>query len=64
MLNMGGFIALSVIGLRNIKGSSGGSSPPSSGGQISLNTDTVKIFGLSAVVGFALSFIYLVVANM
>lgn len=67
MINMAGFIALTVIGLRNMKGSSGSGGPttsPSAGGAISLNTETIKIFGLSAAVGFGLSFLYLMVANM
>lgn len=67
MVNMAGFIALSVIGLRGFKGTTTASTttgPSTSDGQISLDTETIKIFGLSAVVGFALSFLYLIVANI
>lgn len=66
LCNFVAFIALSVVALRSYsqnKGSSGGTSPQQGTG-ITFDTDTVKIFGLSALVGFGLSLIYLLVANM
>jgi hypothetical protein len=66
LCNMAAFIALSVIGLRSYsqnKGSYGGTTPQTGGG-ITFDTDTVKVFGFSVIVGFGLSFIYLLVANM
>jgi hypothetical protein len=63
--NLAAFIALSVVGLRTFssnKGSYGGTAPP--GGGITFDTDTVKVFGFAAIVGFGLSFLYLVLANM
>lgn len=61
LCNMAGFIALSVIGLRSFS-----SSTPSTGPSVGLtfDADTVKIFGLAAVVGFGFSFIYLILANL
>ncbi|CAO3616314.1 unnamed protein product [Mucor fragilis] len=66
LCNMAAFIALSVIGLRSYsqnKGSYGGTAPQTGGG-ITFDTDTVKVFGFSVIVGFGLSFIYLLVANI
>lgn len=67
MINFAGFIVLTVIAFKGLKGTttSGGTSTsaPSTGG-IPLNMEAVKIFGLSAAVGFVLSFGYLIVANM
>ncbi|KAI8875802.1 DUF580-domain-containing protein [Backusella circina FSU 941] len=63
--NLAAFIALSVVGLRtfsNNKGSYGGTTPP--GGGITFDTDTVKVFGFAAIVGFGLSFLYLLLANI
>lgn len=67
IINFAGFIAMTVIAFNNMKGTSSGGAPtksPSGSGQIFLNTEAVKIFGLSAAVGFVLSFGYLLIANM
>jgi hypothetical protein len=67
LCNMAAFIALSVIGIRGYsqnKGSTGGGTPPNSGNGITFDTDTVKVFGLSVIVGFGLSFLYLIIANL
>jgi hypothetical protein len=66
LCNMAAFIALSVIGIRGYsqnKGSTGGT-PPKSGSGITFDTDTVKVFGFSVIVGFGLSFLYLIIANL
>lgn len=63
LCNMAAFIALSVIGLRSFSLNNGtGSTTPQSG--LAFDSDTVKIFGLAAVVGFGFSFIYLIMANL
>ncbi|KAI8971865.1 plasma-membrane choline transporter-domain-containing protein [Mycotypha africana] len=63
--NMVAFIALSVVGLRSFslnKGSYGGM--PAQHGGITLDSDTVKIFGYSAIIAFGFSFLYLILANI
>ncbi|OAD76419.1 hypothetical protein PHYBLDRAFT_154980 [Phycomyces blakesleeanus NRRL 1555(-)] len=65
--NMGAFIALSVIGLRTYNGKKGSYNGTPSNTQYSgltFDTGTFKIFGFSAIVGFGLSFLYLILANM
>lgn len=67
LCNMAAFIALSVIGLRSFSSSNKAPSSSPGGGSgsgVTFDLDTVKIFGLSGIVGFGLSFIYLIVANL
>ncbi|KAG0174822.1 hypothetical protein DFQ29_007347 [Apophysomyces sp. BC1021] len=54
--NLVGFIVLSVIGLRALAGTQQHSG-------ITFDADTARIFGYSAIVGFVLSFLYLLLAN-
>ncbi|KAI7900568.1 plasma-membrane choline transporter-domain-containing protein [Cokeromyces recurvatus] len=55
LCNMIAFIAISVIVLRSFR---------QDNTTTTLNTDTVKIFGYSAIIGFGLSFLYLMIANI
>ncbi|KAI8381023.1 plasma-membrane choline transporter-domain-containing protein [Radiomyces spectabilis] len=62
LCNFIAFIAVSVIGIRTFSqhsGPSGGNRSP----VITFDADTVKMFGYSAIVGFGLSFLYLLLAN-
>lgn len=66
LCNFAAFIGLSVVSLNSYsrnKQSYGGTQPQQGGG-ITFDTDTVKIFGFAAIIGFGLSFLYLIVANM
>lgn len=62
LCNMAGFIALSVVGLRSFSSNAG--TTPNTGSGITFDTDTVKIFGYSAIIGFVISFLYLILANL
>ncbi|KAI7872957.1 plasma-membrane choline transporter-domain-containing protein [Spinellus fusiger] len=65
--NMGAFIALSVIGLRTYstrRGSYNGTYSNTIYSGITFDTGTFKIFGLSTVIGFGLSILYLFMVNM
>lgn len=67
LCNLGAFIALAVIGLRTYQGNKGAYNGVQSDNQVpglTFDTATFKIFGLSAVVGFGISFLYLIFANM
>ncbi|KAG2202551.1 hypothetical protein INT47_012545 [Mucor saturninus] len=69
LCNMAGFVALSVIGLRSFSsntgsGNGGSGTTPNTGSGITFDTDTVKIFGYSAIIGFVISFMYLILANL
>ncbi|KAI7870122.1 plasma-membrane choline transporter-domain-containing protein [Spinellus fusiger] len=64
--HLAAFIALSVIGLRTYstkKGSTGGTPSGTQYPGITFDTDTVGIFGYSAIIGFGLSIIYLLLVN-
>ena len=67
LLNLGAFIGLAVVGLRTYKthqGSYNGVQSENDVPGLTFDTATFKIFGLSAVVGFGISFLYLILANM
>lgn len=67
LLNLGAFIGLAVVGLRTYKDNKGSYNGVQSNNEVSgltFDTATFKIFGLSAVVGFGISFLYLILANM
>jgi hypothetical protein len=66
LCNIGAFIGLAVVGLRTYRGHEGAyngvqSENPYPG--LTFDSATFKIFGLSAVVGFGLSFLYLILAQ-
>ncbi|KAI7876601.1 DUF580-domain-containing protein [Lichtheimia hyalospora FSU 10163] len=67
ILNFGAFIGVSVLALRTYHGNQGhtaGGIPSSTQySGIVFDTDTMKIFGYSAIVGFGLSFLYLMLIN-
>ncbi|KAI9316911.1 plasma-membrane choline transporter-domain-containing protein [Dichotomocladium elegans] len=67
LLNLGAFIGVSVIALRTYsqnESSTGGGVPSQTQySGIVFDTSSLKIFGLSGVVGFGLSFLYLVLIN-
>ncbi|KAI8880079.1 DUF580-domain-containing protein [Backusella circina FSU 941] len=61
LCNFAAFIGLSIVGLRTFsqhKDSVGDN------GSITLDADTARIFGFSAIVGFGFSFLYLIIANI
>lgn len=67
LCNVGAFIGLAVVGLRTFQGNQDSYSSVPSQNQYSgltFDTTTFKIFGFSAIVGFGLSFLYLIFANM
>lgn len=67
LCNVGAFIGLSVVGLRTFRGYQNSYDSVPSQNQYSgltFDTTTFKIFGLAAVVGFGLSFMYLILAQM
>jgi hypothetical protein len=67
ILNMGAFIGLSVLALevysQNHATTTGGVTSSTQYGGLTFDTSTFKIFGLSAVVGFGLSLLYLILVN-
>jgi hypothetical protein len=68
LLNVGAFIGLAVVGLRTYKSHRGvngvGVQSENAYPGLTFDTSTFKIFGLSAVVGFGISFLYLILAQM
>ncbi|KAI9332641.1 plasma-membrane choline transporter-domain-containing protein [Pilaira anomala] len=67
LCNVGAFIGLAVVGLRTFQGNQNSYSSVPSQNQYSgltFDTTTFKIFGFSAIVGFGLSFLYLIFANI
>ncbi|KAI8369154.1 plasma-membrane choline transporter-domain-containing protein [Choanephora cucurbitarum] len=65
--NLGAFIGLAVVALRTYsshKGSYGGVQSQNAYPGLTFDTDTIKIFGFSSIIGFGISFLYLIVANM
>ncbi|SAM00846.1 hypothetical protein [Absidia glauca] len=67
ILNLGAFIGLSVLALQvysqNHSTTAGGVTSGTQYGGLTFDTSTFKIFGLSAVVGFGLSLLYLILVN-
>lgn len=66
LCNLGAFIAVSVLTLRTYRtkhGSYGGTSSTTQYSGIVFDTDTVKIFGYSAIVGFGFSLLYFLLTN-
>ncbi|KAI8376125.1 plasma-membrane choline transporter-domain-containing protein [Radiomyces spectabilis] len=67
LCNLGGFIALSVIGLgvyHGRTGSFGGTPSATTYSGLTFDTSTLAIFGFAAIVGFGISFLYLMLANI
>lgn len=67
LINLGAFIALAVIAIRTYRNtgtSYNGVQSQEAYSGLTFDTSTFKIFGLSAIVGFGLSFLYLIIANM
>lgn len=67
VLNVGAFIGVSVVCLRTFSGNQGmtggGTTSATQYSGIVFDTSAFKIFGLAAVVGFGLSFLYLLLIN-
>lgn len=66
LCNIGAFIGLAVVGLRTYKGNEGaydGVQSENAYPGLTFDRATFKIFGLSAVVGFGLSLLYLIMAQ-
>lgn len=67
VLNFGAFIGVSVLALRTYHGNQGhtvGGIPSSTQySGVVFDTDAMRIFGYSAIVGFGLSFLYLMLIN-
>ncbi|RCH93038.1 Protein pns1 [Rhizopus stolonifer] len=67
LINLGAFIALAVIAIRTYRNtgtSYNGVQSQEAYSGLTFDTSTFKIFGLSAIVGFGLSFLYLIIANI
>ncbi|GAA5797962.1 hypothetical protein HPULCUR_003360 [Helicostylum pulchrum] len=67
LCNVGAFIGLSVVGLKTYHGNQDSYNSVPSQNQypgLTFDTTTFKIFGFSAIVGFGLSFMYLILAQM
>lgn len=67
LCNLGAFIALAVIALMtysNHEGSYNGVQSENAYPGLTFDTSTLKIFGFSAIVGFGISLLYLILANL
>ncbi|KAI7900418.1 plasma-membrane choline transporter-domain-containing protein [Cokeromyces recurvatus] len=67
LCNLGAFIGLAVVALRTYRSHSGsyhGVQSENAYPGLTFDTTTFKIFGLSAIVGFGISFLYLIFANL
>ncbi|OAC98451.1 hypothetical protein MUCCIDRAFT_44729 [Mucor lusitanicus CBS 277.49] len=67
LCNLGAFIGLAVVALRTYtshKGSYNGVQSENAYPGLTFDTSTLMIFGFSAIVGFGISFLYLIFANM
>lgn len=67
LLNLGAFIGLAVVALQAYNSNKGSYNGVQSGNQVSgltFDTATFIIFGFAALVGFVLSFLYLILAQM
>lgn len=67
LLNFGAFIGVSVLALRTYSGNQGhtaGGIPSSTQySGVVFDTDAMRVFGYAAIVGFGLSFLYLMLIN-
>lgn len=67
LCNLGAFIGLAVVALRTYKshrGAYNGVQSENAYPGLTFDTSTLMIFGFSAIVGFGISFLYLILANL
>ncbi|CEP12232.1 hypothetical protein [Parasitella parasitica] len=67
LCNLGAFIGLAVVACRTYtshKGSYNGVQSENAYPGLTFDTSTLKIFGFSAIVGFGISFLYFIIANL